>query len=317
MFIDEAVIEIAGGHGGAGRVAFYANRKGASGGAGGRGGNVYAVASSNVTHLKKFTEITKYEADNGGIGSQNKRSGANGQDVFLKVPLGTSIIDTKTGWEVTLDANFPEILLCRGGIGGHGNVFFKSSTNRTPRQAEPGEPGDRRKVKLILKLIADYGLIGLPNAGKSSLLNLLTAANVRTANYPFTTLEPNLGVFEGRVIADVPGLIEGASTGKGLGIKFLKHIEKVKLLLHCISAESEDAVAEYKTVVQELTNYNTKLLSKKSVILLTKTDLVDDETVKKQMKLLKKHNKNLLPISIYKEESIKKLKDLLTSNSSV
>ncbi len=311
MFIDEAEIEVIAGNGGAGRVSFFANRKGASGGAGGRGGSVYALASSNITHLKRYTEIVKYEAESGVMGSQNKRSGKNGQDLVLKVPLGTTVIDSKTKEEVILDKEGVQYMLCQGGIGGHGNVFFKSSTNRTPKIAEPGQPGQRRKLKLVLKLIADYGLIGLPNAGKSSLLNLLTKANVRTADYPFTTLEPNLGVFEGKVIADVPGLIEGASAGKGLGIKFLKHIEKVKMLLHCISAESEDVILEYKTVINELTNYNTKLLSKKSIILLTKVDLVDGETASRKIKILKKLNKNIMTISIYHQETIESLKKLL------
>lgn len=312
MFIDEAEIKVIGGHGGSGKVAFYSNRKGSSGGDGGRGGSVFARATSNLTHLKKYTEITKYKGEDGGRGGQNKRWGLNGKDLFLPVPIGTTLIDTKTGKEITLTEENSTILLCKGGEGGHGNSFFKSSTNRTPKSAEPGTPGQERNFKLILKLIANYGLIGLPNAGKSSLLNLLTAANVRTANYAFTTLEPNLGIFNGKVIADVPGLIEGASTGRGLGIKFLKHIEKVELLLHCISAESGDIEKEYLTVVGELSNYNTKLLSKKSVILLTKTDLAEDEVVKQRMKILKKHNKSILPISIYSEETIKELKKLLS-----
>lgn len=311
MFVDEAIIDVSAGNGGAGRVSFFANRSGASGGEGGRGGNVYLLASSNVTHLKKYTEVTKYKAEDGGQGGQNKRAGTKGEDLYLKVPLGTTAIDNKTKREVTLTADFPQILLCRGGIGGKGNHFFKSSTLRTPKKAEPGQPGQRRTIKLILKLIADYGLIGLPNAGKSSLLNVLTKANVRTANYPFTTLDPNLGVLEGRVIADVPGIIEGASTGKGLGIKFLKHIEKVKLILHCISAESEDPIGEYNTVIKELSDYNKNLLDKKSIILLTKVDLVDGKTIKAKKELLRKYNENVFEVSIYKEETIGDLKRIL------
>lgn len=315
MFIDEAEIKVIGGHGGAGRVSFYANRKGSSGGDGGHGGNVYAIATSNLTHLRKFTEIIKYQAENGGMGGQNKRSGATGKDLLLKVPIGTSLIDIKTNREIVLNRNSSKVLLCRGGLGGHGNVYFKSPTNRTPTKAEPGEPGEEHDFKLILKLIADYGLIGLPNAGKSSLLNLLTSANVRTASYPFTTLEPNLGTLEGKVIADVPGLIEGASIGRGLGIKFLKHIEKVELLLHCISSESQDIIADYFTVINELSNYNIKLLNKKSVILLTKIDLVNNKTINDKVNLLKKYNKNILMISIYQKESIAKLKKLLLSSN--
>lgn len=311
MFVDEAKIKVRGGHGGSGRVSFYANRKGPSGGDGGNGGNVYAVATSNLTHLKKYTEIIKYQAENGQMGGQNKRSGLNGRDLVLKMPIGTLVIDAKNNREILLEETTAPVLLTRGGIGGHGNVFFKSSTHRVPKEAEPGSPGEEKNFTLILKLIANYGLIGLPNAGKSSLLNLLTSANVRTANYPFTTLEPNLGVFEGKVIADVPGLIEGASVGRGLGIKFLKHIEKVELLLHCISSESANTEEEYSTVIKELSNYNRKLLDKKSVILLTKTDLVDDNTIDDKVSTLQKYNKNILPISIYDKKSIDSLKKLL------
>jgi len=311
MFIDEAEINVKAGHGGAGKVSFFANRKGASGGNGGNGGDVYAVATSNLTHLKSFTERTKYFAENGLAGGRNKRSGLNGHDLTIKGPLGTTIINTKTGELVTLDINLPQVFLCSGGRGGRGNLAFKSSVNRTPKEAEPGKEGEERIFRLILKLIADFGLIGLPNAGKSSILNVLTRANVKTASYPFTTLEPNLGVFNGKVIADVPGLIEGASTGRGLGIKFLKHIEKVNLLLHCITAESENIEKDYKTVVNELSNYSKKLLEKKSVILLTKIDLVEKETLDKKINELRKLNCDIIPVSIYDKTSIEKLKKII------
>ncbi len=313
MFIDEAEIMVKGGHGGAGKVAFFRNRKGASGGSGGHGGNVYAVATSNLTHLKPFTEVIKFIGENGGAGGQNKRTGLNGKDLYLKMPIGTTIIDVVTNQEITISEKNPKYLLCQGGIGGLGNVVFKTSTNRTPKNAEPGKEGQERNFKLILRLIANFGLIGLPNAGKSSLLNKLTAADVKTANYPFTTLEPNLGVYNGKVIADVPGLIEGASTGKGLGIKFLKHIEKVDLILHCISVESQDVIAEYNTVINELSNYNSKLLDKKSVILLTKTDLADQKEILKKEGLLKKLNKNILAISIYNDSTLNQLKKIISS----
>jgi len=311
MFIDEAEIMVKGGHGGAGRVAYFRNRKGASGGSGGPGGDVWAVATSNLTHLKPFTEIVKYIGENGGPGGQNKRTGLNGQDLYLKMPIGTTIIDISTKEEITISEKNPKILLCRGGLGGLGNLSFKSSTNRTPQNAEPGREGQERKFKLILRLIANFGLIGLPNAGKSSLLNKLTAANVRTADYPFTTLEPNLGVYNGKVIADVPGLIEGASTGKGLGIKFLKHIEKVDTIFHCISVETQDLASQYNTVVNELQTYNPLLPKKKSIILLTKIDLVDKKEVDKKVTELRKFNKDVLPVSIYDEKSLEKLKKLL------
>ncbi len=312
MFIDEAKITVKGGHGGAGRVAFFRNRRGASGGNGGNGGDVWVIATSNITHLKAFVEVNKFIAENGEQGGQNKRSGLNGKELILKVPIGTTIIDVSTKEEVTISEDGSRVLLCRGGAGGQGNVAFKSSTNRTPKHAEPGEEGEEKKIKLILKLIANFGLIGLPNAGKSSLLNKLTAANVRTANYPFTTLEPNLGVYEGKIIADVPGLIEGASKGRGLGIKFLKHIEKVDLILHCISVESKDILGDYNTVINELISYNQKLLQKKSIILLTKIDLVSEKEIKKKVDELRTLKTRILEISIYNENSLKQLKSIIS-----
>jgi GTP-binding protein len=308
MFIDEAEIIVKGGHGGAGRVAFFRNRKGASGGNGGPGGDVWAIATSNLTHLKPFTEITKFIGENGGPGGQNKRTGLNGKDLNLSMPIGTTIIDVVTNQEITINEKNPKYLLCKGGNGGLGNTAFKSPTNRTPQNAEPGKEGQEKNFKLILRLIANFGLIGLPNAGKSSLLNKLTAANVRTASYPFTTLEPNLGVYNGKVIADVPGLIEGASVGRGLGIKFLKHIEKVDLILHCISVETQNIASEYNTVINELRTYNPQLPEKKSIILLTKIDLVDKGEVEKKVKELNKFNKNILTISIYDDKSLDQLK---------
>jgi len=312
MFIDEAKIMVKGGHGGAGRVAFFRNKKGPSGGNGGPGGDVYVVASGNLTQLSTFISKIKYIGENGGPGGPNQRTGKYGGDLFIKVPIGTTLIDIVTKGEITVNEKNPKYLLCRGGIGGLGNSAFKSPTNRVPQHAEQGHEGQERNFKLILRLIANYGLIGLPNAGKSSLLNKLTSANVRTANYPFTTLEPNLGVYNGKVLADVPGLIEGASTGKGLGIKFLKHIEKVDLILHCISVESQDIATEYNTVINELRTYNPKLLEKKSIVLLTKIDLIGKKEVKKKVNELKKFNIDIFLVSIYDAGSLIKLKKILT-----
>jgi GTP-binding protein len=311
MFIDEAKIMVKGGHGGAGRVAFFRNKKGPSGGDGGPGGDVYAVVSNNLTQLQTFISKTKYIAGNGGPGGQNKRTGKYGGDLLIKVPVGTTFIDVVTKAEITINEKNPRVLLCRGGKGGLGNSAFKSPTNRVPQHAEHGHEGEEKNFNLILRLIANFGLIGLPNAGKSSLLNKLTSANVKTANYPFTTLEPNLGVFNGKVIADVPGLIEGASTGKGLGIKFLKHIEKVDMIFHCISVETQDLASQYNMVVKELKAYNPRLPEKKSIILLTKIDLINEKEVEKKVKELKKFNKDILPVSIYDKKSLDKLKLLL------
>ncbi len=313
MFVDEAEITVQGGNGGAGRVAFFAMKSGPSGGNGGRGGDVYAIINNNLPSLKRFVEKTSFHAEDGKPGGNNRREGLDGSDLYLQVPVGTTIIDLDSGQETELTVQNPQVFLCHGGIGGRGNDAFKTPTYRTPRHAEPGKPGITRRFRLIQKLIADYGLIGLPNAGKSTLLNALTKANVRTAPYPFTTLEPNLGVYYGKIIADIPGLIEGASAGKGLGIKFLRHIEKVKLLLHCISAESADPVTDYKTVVNELSEYNPKMLEKKSVILLTKTDLADKKDITKKVRQLKKLNTEVIPLTVLDDSTLEPLKHLLSS----
>ena len=311
MFIDEAEIIVKGGDGGNGKVAYYANRSGTSGGDGGRGGRILFILSNNVTNLKKYTERTIFKAEDGTSGGSNKSLGANGDDLLLQVPNNTTVIDLKTNKETEINVKNPQLVVCYGGRGGRGNNAFKTSTNQTPKTAEKGAKGEERHIKLILKLIADYGLIGLPNAGKSSLLNVLTKASVKVAAYPFTTLEPNLGVFNSKVIADIPGLIEGASAGKGLGIKFLKHIEKVSLLLHCISCQSEDIIKDYQTVNKELSEYSNNLLNKKSIILLTKIDLIKADEIKDLVKKLLKVNSLVLTLSIYDSQSLDKLKVIL------
>lgn len=311
MFIDEAEITIQGGDGGAGKVAFFINKKGPSGGNGGKGGDVYFVINSNVADLKKYGKTVFFKAEDGHPGGSNRRIGVNGKDLYLQVPPNTSVIDIETNKEIVLNDKLLNALLCRGGKGGLGNDAFKTSVKQTPRHATQGEKGQEKSLRLIVKLIAEYGLIGLPNAGKSSLLNELTNAKVKTASYPFTTLEPNLGAVKGKVIADIPGLIEGASAGKGLGIKFLKHIEKVRLLLHCISVESENPEKDYQTVVEEISKYNKNILSKETIILLTKTDLVSQETIEEKINILKKLNATVLPISIHDWDSLEQLLKLL------
>ena len=311
MFIDEAGITVQGGNGGSGKVAFFINKRGPCGGNGGKGGNIYFITTSNSMDLKKYTETTSFKAEDGQMGGSNNRVGRGGHNLYLSVPTNTTIIDTQTNKEITLTKSISSVLICQGGDGGHGNSYFKTSTYQTPRKASPGQKGKEKKITLILKLIADYGLIGLPNAGKSSLLNKLTNARAKIANYPFTTLEPNLGVIDGKVLADIPGLIEGASTGKGLGVKFLKHIEKVTLLLHCISVESKNIEKDYKTVVEEISKYNKNILSKKSIILLTKTDLVPREVINEKLTKLKKLNKDIISVSIYDETSLNKLQKIL------
>lgn len=313
MFVDEVTLKIEGGRGGDGKTSFFPGRGGPSGGSGGIGGSVYMRANSQFSSLSKYASIAVVAAPDGVPGGRNRKTGANGLDVILDMPVGTTIIDVATRAEIELNVDGDMQLICRGGIGGLGNDALKSATDRSSRKAQLGKKGEVRNVKVILKLIADYGLVGMPNAGKSTLLNELTAATAKIANYPFTTLEPNLGVLDTRVLADIPGLIEGASQGRGLGIKFLKHIEKVKLLLHCISSESVDVARDYKTVMDELSQYNPEVAKKDSIVLLTKTDLIDVADAKQKLKQLKKLSKHVYPISILDSKSIEELRKLLTA----
>ena len=305
MLIDEAEIIIRGGHGGAGLVSFRGKKGGGpDGGDGGRGGSVYVKATSDIYALQQFLSKKVCKAEDGEGGGVGIRSGANGRDLILTMPVGTLITDEK-GSEIELTTIGQEVLLAKGGLGGRGNESFKSPTKTTPTYAQKGLKGQEKRLKIKLKLIADFGLIGLPNAGKSSLLNEITNANIKIGDYPFTTLEPNLGVLNGKVLADIPGLIEGASEGKGLGHKFLKHIEKVKLLLHCISCESDDPLKDYKIIREELKKFNPDLLNKKEMILLTKSDLKETERSPFA-------EKEVIPISIHDWDSIQILTKILS-----
>ncbi len=316
MLIDKVEVILKGGDGGHGKVSFVKIGRGPDGGNGGDGGDLYVVASSDLTLLNQFSRETEISAERGIDGGRNKKTGHNGADLDLILPVGTSIISKKTG-ELILELTKvgERKLLCEGGRGGRGNWEFRSSRNTTPKTAEKGQKGVLRKVILNLKLIADFGLIGLPNAGKSSLLNELTNAKAQIANYQFTTLSPNLGIFEKRVIADIPGLIEGASEGRGLGVGFLKHIEKVKMLIHCVSCDSQDPLHDYQTVKNELKAFNAKLGKKDEVILLTKSDLIENERLKEIMKKFKNKSKNILTVSIYDPDSIDEVKNLLISGN--
>jgi len=298
MLIDVAEITVRGGHGGAGMPK---KLKGRDGGNGGSGGDVYIKGSSNINLLNQFSEKDVFVAGNGGMGARGNKTGKDGEDIEVLLPVGTSIYDKSTR-ELLFEVNKvgERFLICKGGKGGWGG-----------ETAEKGERGEERKVILNLKLIADFGLIGLPNAGKSSLLNELTNAKAVTADYPFTTLEPNLGAFKDKIIADIPGLIEGASIGRGLGVSFLKHIEKVSVLLHCLSCETQDVLKDYKTVRKELNDFKPELTRKQELVILTKTDIINPAGLQKLVNKLKKETKNIIPVSIYDYQSLEKLKKVL------
>ena len=313
MLIDEVVITVEAGDGGRGAVAFNKNLMslGPAGGTGGTGGSVYAIGVSDLNALSQFRYEKDVKARDGGRGNPQFRDGTDGADRVLKIPVGTVISNKEKDKRYEMLAVGERAILARGGIGGRGNFHFRSSTNTTPREFEEGRSGERFTLRLELKLIADVGLIVLPNAGKSSLLNELTRASAKVANYPFTTLEPNLGTHYNLILADIPGLIEGASQGKGLGIKFLRHIERTRILFHLVSAESSHPVRDYKAIKRELAAYSRELAQKFEYVFLSKGDLVSPKDLKKKVALLKKMNPRILPISIHDWDSMEKVRKIL------
>lgn len=320
MLIDEADILIKAGDGGNGSASFKRNaqtsRGGPDGGNGGNGGNVYIKGVDDITLLIAFRYTKEVRAEDGVNGAKQNLYGRNGKDTILNLPLGTYIKDLKTNEVFEVNSKEP-FLIARGGKGGRGNNEFKSATNQAPKFAEKGEKGEERRVQLVLKLIADVGLIGLPNSGKSTLLSILTNAHPKIGNYPFTTLEPNLGVMDGLILADIPGLIEGASSGKGLGIKFLRHVEKTKILIHCIDIENEDIKKTYETIRKELAEYDESLTQKREILLLTKSDLVDKKIVEKKLKIAKKLNNDSYAISVYDDLVINEFKEKLVEFTNI
>ena len=319
-FIDYVKIYCASGHGGAGSMhlhrAKYVPKGGPDGGDGGRGGHIILKANPQfwtLIHLKYRKHV---KADNGGKGEGGLRTGKNGEDIILEVPVGTVAKDAETE-EVLFEMMEPgeQRILCKGGRGGLGNNNFKSATNQTPRYAQPGEEGEEGWFILELKLLADVGLVGFPNAGKSTLLAAITAAKPKIANYAFTTLEPNLGIvryYDDRsfVMADIPGIIEGAHEGKGIGIRFLRHIERNSVLLFMVSAEEDDIAAGYRTLLHELKEYNPELLDKQRVLAVTKKDLIDKEIEAEIEPTLPKGIPHVF-ISSISGEGLKELKDML------
>jgi len=311
MLIDDIKVYISAGKGGDGIVFFNKNLKelGPTGGSGGSGGSVYVEGVSDIGSLRKFRFKKEFKAENGKDGRSQFRDGQDGEDLFLKIPVGSVVY--KEGEIISEITKIGEkCIVAKGGKGGRGNFHFRSSTNTTPKEFELGKEGDSFNARFELKLIADIGFVGLPNVGKSSLLNELTNAKSKIANYPFTTLEPNLGTYYDLIIADIPGLIEGASFGKGLGVKFLKHIERTKILFHFISADSLNPIEDYNTVREELKKHNLALIEKPEYIIISKKDNVTEEELSK---IKTKFKRNVFAISILDEESILSIKKLLNS----
>jgi len=285
MFFDEAKINVKSGKGGDGSIAFRREKfvpfGGPSGGNGGRGGDVYLVADRNLNTLIHFKKRAHFKAENGGRGSGKNQQGKAGEDRLIPVPPGTIVYDADSDeFLADLVEDGQQVLVARGGRGGRGNAAFASPTNQAPRLAEHGEPSEERWLRLELKLIADVGVIGMPNAGKSTLLSVVSAARPKIAAYPFTTLQPNLGVvqvdeYQSFVMADVPGLIEGASEGAGLGHQFLRHVERTRLLIHLLDGAAVDPLVDYQTINRELTQFSERLAEKPQIVVLNKMDLPD------------------------------------------
>ncbi len=328
-FLDEAVIHVVSGNGGKGCVSFFRARfipkGGPDGGDGGKGGDIIIRASNKLITLGDFSSRRHFKARNGSPGMGNNQKGKNGEDTIIEVPPGTIISDHETG-EILGDLtdNEQEITIVYGGAGGKGNRYFATAINRSPRYAQSGIPGESKRLKLTLKHLADVGLIGLPNAGKSTLLSCLTMARPKIDNYPFTTLIPNLGVMEidgekSLTIADIPGLIEGASEGKGLGHRFLKHIERTRFLLHIIDMSDlpkDDPLRDYNILEDELERYDPLLLTKKRTIVLNKIDLERPDGLKAKDMLLKikAAGQNAIAVSALTGEGIEELKRFLKEN---
>lgn len=314
MLIDDVKIKVKAGNGGNGAVAFNKNMMelGPTGARGGNGGSVYGIGVSELDALTQFRYTKEIEAKNGNNGRGQFVDGKAADDEYIKLPIGTVITNLNT---LSVDEVFhvgQKILIAKGGIGGRGNFHFRSATNTSPKKCEEGKPGEEFEIHLELKMIADIGLVGLPNAGKSSLINELTNSKSKVANYPFTTLEPHLGVYFDLIIADIPGIIEGASENKGLGLKFLKHVERTKIIFHLISCENEDVIDAYTTIRKELEKYNEIFKNKKEYVILSKTDLKNKKEIASLVKQLKTKNKDVATLSMYDYDSMEKLQKLLS-----
>jgi GTP-binding protein len=324
-FIDEVLLEIESGNGGPGGVGFhrekYVEFGGPDGGNGGRGGHIYFIGDENINTLIHFRGQKVFHAEDGEKGGNKKMDGAFGTDLYLKAPVGTLVYHAETGdLLIDITEHNQTYLIAEGGRGGMGNAYFQTSTNQAPTYAQKGEPGTRIPLRVELKLLADIALVGLPNAGKSTLISCISAARPKIADYPFTTLEPNLGVVQiddkTLVVADIPGLIENASEGKGLGIKFLKHIERTSALVHLIDCsmflEEYEMIEAYMTIKSELMKYKEELGYKKEIICLTKIDAMTEDEINRFQKAMEEHSdKKVLPISAISGRNIDLLKRIM------
>ncbi len=324
-FLDQAKIYIKAGDGGSGSASFRREKfiefGGPDGGDGGEGGSIIFESERNLNTLIDFRYTQHFKAENGKSGSKKNKTGANGKDLVIKVPVGTQLYEEDNNTLIyDFTKNKERYLVANGGKSGLGNVRFKSSTNRAPKKKTDGKAGEEFWIWLQLKVIADIGIVGLPNAGKSSLLKALTRAKPKIANYPFTTINPNLGVayYDNKEItlADIPGLVEGAHKGVGLGVKFLRHIERCKILIHLIDLSESNLFENYMKIRNELKNYSTALIKKKEFVIFNKSDLIEKKDLYKKLGLFKKKTKSKFEvISTFKEKNIKDLKKTLVQHA--
>lgn len=315
MFVDEIKLYAKAGDGGDGVVRWrrekFKPKSGPAGGNGGRGGDVYLRAVKDLNLLSKYTGAKRFTAKAGEAGRKSSQYGKAGEDLYIDVPVGSTVTDLERGFIYELSEIGQTEKILQGGQGGLGNEYFKSSTNRSPEQSTPGKPGEEGEFMVELSLLVDVGLVGKPNAGKSTLLNTFTNATSAIGDYPFTTTEPHLGALFEFSIADIPGLIEGAAAGKGLGHKFLKHVSRTKMLLHLVSLAEEDPINDYYTIRKELSNYGKNLEDKIEWIIFTKKDLVNSHKIKEVLSAIDTTKKRVFVLSCKTGEGVKELRDSL------